>query len=101
MADLLLEIYTDLKTFKENLFKLNKNRRIEKILKEKLEEATAIYSDYIEKAEIIDKQIVEGKIKSTEIIKVKEICVRIESLYVRIEEFCKSFFFGKFNNGKI
>lgn len=92
MGDLLLEIYADLKTFKENLFKLNKNRRIEKVLKEKLEEATAIYNDYIKKAEIIDKQIVEGKIKSTEILKVKEISVRIESLYIRIEEFCKSFF---------
>ncbi|KAL0881980.1 hypothetical protein ABMA27_001732 [Loxostege sticticalis] len=83
-------IYSEIKGLKENLIKLNKSRRTEKILNEKLNEATLLYSRYLSCADDLDSEIRKGTYKNNDIIYSKEICIRIESLYSKIEEFCNS-----------
>lgn len=83
-------IYRDIKSLKENLIKLNKSRRTEKLLNEKLNEATLLYNRYLVCAETLDNKIRKCEYSSDDIIYSKEISIRIETLYNKIEQFCNS-----------
>lgn len=91
MTEQLLDLYNQLKTFKENLLKLNRSRRTKKILDEKLEEASLIYVEYVKCSSLIEDNIEKGQIKSADIVKIKEINSNIDKLFQRIEEFCKDY----------
>ncbi|KAG7308317.1 hypothetical protein JYU34_005511 [Plutella xylostella] len=88
MADKLKNIICKLKLIKDNLVKLSQARRTPETLKNKYDEASRVYAEYVKCSELIDEQICNSEIKGSDIIEIKEICVRINTIYTQIQEFC-------------
>lgn len=88
MADNLNNIFGKLKSIRENLVKLNQSRRTPEVLGTRYNEASQVYAEYIKCSGIIDEQISKEEIKGSDIIEVKEICIRINTIFTQIQEFC-------------
>lgn len=88
MTDKLSDILYKLKSLRERLVKLNKSKRTPEALNKGLNEASQHYAEYLKCSDTIDEQIDSEEIKGSDIIQIKEICIRINTTYTQIQEFC-------------
>lgn len=88
MVEELSSVYESIKKLKDNTFKLAKDKRTVSTLQKHLNNATALYKKYLTCSENLDAQISSNVIKGSDILHIKEICIRIENLYYQVEEFC-------------
>lgn len=86
----LTELCTELENIKDNLVKLNVQRRTQKTLSEKLKAADELYEQYINFAKTISNNILEGNVSQETIDAVKEKSDKIVSIYNKIKDFCKN-----------
>lgn len=84
------EIYDSFKNIKENLVKLSKTRRTEKILNEKLIESKILYDRYLTVSEKVEETIKSSEFKSSDLEYIRTVCSGIQTLYTKIVEFCNS-----------
>lgn len=82
---------TKLRSLYTNLTKLSLKRRTSETLKGKLNECNIIYREHQKIVDILEKEIKNCEINSSDVIIIRENCTEINNLYSQIHEFCNQY----------